>query len=75
VVVSQGVPAPCQPSRPITRDFWEAIKKAGDKVRSNDSSLELVRLERASRVSSLSCSFVNTIAGATRNFSLQCESS
>jgi hypothetical protein len=53
----------------------EAIKKGGDKVRANDSSLELVRLERASRVSSLSCSFVNTIAGATRNFSLQCESS
>jgi hypothetical protein len=37
-------------------------------------SLTLVRLERASRVISLSCSFVNPIAGATRNFSLQCKS-
>jgi branched-chain amino acid transport system substrate-binding protein len=40
VVVSQVVPSPYQPSRQITREFLEAIKKGGDKVRANYSSME-----------------------------------
>ena len=40
VVVSQVVPSPYQPSRQITREFLEAIKKGGDKVQANYSSLE-----------------------------------
>ena len=40
VVVSQVVPSPYQPSRPITREFLEAIKKGGDKVQPNYSSME-----------------------------------
>lgn len=40
VVVSQVMPSPYQPSRQITREFLEAIKKGGDKVQANYSSLE-----------------------------------
>ena len=40
VVVSQVVPSPYQPSRQITREFLDAIKKAGDKVQPNYSSME-----------------------------------
>jgi branched-chain amino acid transport system substrate-binding protein len=40
VVVSQVVPSPYQPSRPVTREFLEAIKKSGDKVQANYSSME-----------------------------------
>ena len=40
VVVSQVVPSPYQPSRQITREFLEAIKKGGDKVQPNYSSME-----------------------------------
>lgn len=40
VVVSQVVPSPYQPSRPITREFLAAIKKDGNKVRPNYSSME-----------------------------------
>ena len=40
VVVSQVMPSPYQPSRPITREFVEAIKKGGDKVQANYSSME-----------------------------------
>lgn len=40
VVVSQAVPSPYQPSRQITREFLDAIKKAGDKVQPNYSSME-----------------------------------
>lgn len=40
VVVSQVVPSPYQPSRPITREFLEAIKKGGSKVQPNYSSME-----------------------------------
>lgn len=40
VVVSQVVPSPYQPSRPITREFLDAIKKGGDKVQPNYSSME-----------------------------------
>ena len=40
VVVSQVVPSPYQPSRPITREFLDAIKKGGDKVQANYSSME-----------------------------------
>ena len=40
VVVSQVVPSPYQAARPITREFLEAIKKGGDKVQPNYSSLE-----------------------------------
>ena len=40
VVVSQVVPSPYQPSRQITREFLEAIKKGGDKVQANFSSME-----------------------------------
>eukprot|EP01030_Chromulinospumella_sphaerica_P010910 gene10910-10715_t len=40
VVVSQVVPSPYQPSRQITREFLEAIKKGSDKVQANYSSME-----------------------------------
>ena len=40
VVVSQVVPSPYQPSRQITREFLAAIKKGGDKVQANYSSME-----------------------------------
>ena len=40
VVVSQVVPSPYQPSRPITREFLDAIKKGGDKVQAYYSSME-----------------------------------
>ena len=40
VVVSQVVPSPYQPSRQTTREFLDAIKKAGDKVQPNYSSME-----------------------------------
>ncbi len=40
VAVSQVVPSPYQPSRQITREFLDAIKKAGDKVQPNYSSME-----------------------------------
>ena len=40
VVVSQVVPSPYQPSRQITREFLEAIRKGGDKVQPNYSSME-----------------------------------
>ncbi|MFT4242411.1 MAG: ABC transporter substrate-binding protein [Acidovorax sp.] len=40
VVVSQVVPSPYQPSRPITREFLDAIKKGGNKVQANYSSME-----------------------------------
>ena len=40
VVVSQVVPSPYQPSRQITREFLDAIKKGGDKVQPNYSSME-----------------------------------
>ena len=40
MVVSQVVPSPYQPSRQITREFLEAIRKGGDKVQPNYSSME-----------------------------------
>lgn len=40
VVVSQVVPSPYQPSRQITREFVDAIKKGGNKVQANYSSME-----------------------------------
>ena len=40
VVISQVVPSPYQPSRQITREFLDAIKKGGDKVQANYSSME-----------------------------------
>lgn len=40
VVVSQVMPSPYQPSRQITREFLDAIKKGGDKVQPNYSSIE-----------------------------------
>ncbi|WP_298214441.1 ABC transporter substrate-binding protein [Acidovorax sp.] len=40
VVVSQVVPSPYQPSRQITREFLESIKKGGSKVQPNYSSME-----------------------------------
>ncbi|MCW5323312.1 ABC transporter permease [Verminephrobacter aporrectodeae subsp. tuberculatae] len=40
VVVSQVVPSPYRPAHQITREFLEAIKKGGDKVQPNYSSLE-----------------------------------
>lgn len=40
VVVSQVVPSPYQPSRLITREFLEAIKKDGNTVQANYSSME-----------------------------------
>ncbi len=39
VVVSQVVPSPYSPTRPIAREFLESIKKAGD-VQANFSSME-----------------------------------
>ena len=40
VVVSQVVPTPYSASRPITREFIEAIGKGGNKVQPNFSSME-----------------------------------
>jgi branched-chain amino acid transport system substrate-binding protein len=40
VVVSQVVPTPYSASRPITREFVEAIGKGGNKVQPNFSSME-----------------------------------
>jgi len=40
VVVSQVMPSPYQSARPLTREFQEAIKKSGNKVQANYSSLE-----------------------------------
>lgn len=40
VVVSQVVPSPYSASRPITRDFLDAIAKGGNKVQPNYSSME-----------------------------------
>lgn len=40
VVVSQVVPSPYTASRPISREFAEAIKKGGGKVQANFSSME-----------------------------------
>ena len=40
VVVSQVVPSPYSPTRQITREFHEAIKRGGGAVRPNYSSLE-----------------------------------
>lgn len=40
VVVSQVVPSPYSPSRPITREFLDAIAKGGNKVQANFSSME-----------------------------------
>ncbi|WCM87745.1 ABC transporter substrate-binding protein [Acidovorax sp. NCPPB 3576] len=40
VVVSQVMPSPYQSARQLTREFQEAIKKGGNKVQSNYSSLE-----------------------------------
>jgi branched-chain amino acid transport system substrate-binding protein len=40
VVVSQVVPSPYSPTRPIAREFLEAIKKGGNEVQANFSSME-----------------------------------
>jgi len=40
VVVSQVVPSPYSPVRPVSREFLAAIKKGGDKVQANYSSME-----------------------------------
>ena len=40
VVVSQVVPSPYSPSKPITREFLDAIAKGGNKVQANFSSME-----------------------------------
>jgi branched-chain amino acid transport system substrate-binding protein len=40
VVVSQVVPSPYNPARPIAREFAEAIKKTGGDVQANFSSME-----------------------------------
>lgn len=40
VVVSQVVPSPYNPARPITREFVAAIKKGGNSVQANYSSME-----------------------------------
>jgi branched-chain amino acid transport system substrate-binding protein len=40
VVVSQVVPSPYSPTRPIAREFLEAIKKGGSEVQANFSSME-----------------------------------
>jgi branched-chain amino acid transport system substrate-binding protein len=40
VVVSQVVPSPYSASRPITREFLDAIAKGGSKVQANYSSME-----------------------------------
>ena len=40
VVVSQVVPSPYNPARPIAREFVEAVKKAGAPYQANFSSME-----------------------------------
>ncbi|MBX3609371.1 MAG: ABC transporter substrate-binding protein [Hydrogenophaga sp.] len=40
VAISQVVPNPFSTARPITRDFFDAIARGGDKVQPNFSSLE-----------------------------------
>ena len=40
VVVSQVVPSPYNASKPITREFRDAIARGGDKVQANFSSME-----------------------------------
>ena len=40
VVVSQVVPSPYSPTRPIAREFLESIKKGGSEVQVNFSSME-----------------------------------
>ena len=40
VVVSQVVPSPYSPTRPIAREFLESIKKGGNDVQANFSSME-----------------------------------
>jgi branched-chain amino acid transport system substrate-binding protein len=40
VVVSQVVPSPYSPTRPIAREFLESIKKGGGDVQANFSSME-----------------------------------
>jgi branched-chain amino acid transport system substrate-binding protein len=40
VVVSQVVPSPYSPTRPIAREFLESIKKGGGEVQANFSSME-----------------------------------
>jgi len=40
IVVSQVVPSPYSPVRPIAREFAEAVKKAGGRAQANYSSLE-----------------------------------
>lgn len=40
VVVSQVVPSPYNPARPIAREFVEAVKKAGGEAQVNFSSME-----------------------------------
>src|SRR5690606_14054096 len=40
VVISQVVPNPFSTTRPITREFLDAIARGGDKVQANYSSLE-----------------------------------
>ena len=40
VVVSQVMPSPYSAARPITREFFDAIKKAGGDYRANFSSME-----------------------------------
>ena len=40
VVVSQVMPTPYTQSRPITREFLDAIKQGGNKVQANFSSME-----------------------------------
>lgn len=40
VVVTQVVPSPYYPARPIAREFSDAVKKAGGQVQANFSSME-----------------------------------
>jgi len=40
VVVSQVMPSPYSPARPIAREFAEAVKKAGSNAQANFSSME-----------------------------------
>ena len=40
VVVSQVVPSPYNPAKPLARDFTAAVKQGGDKVQANFSSME-----------------------------------
>jgi ABC-type branched-subunit amino acid transport system substrate-binding protein len=40
VVVSQVVPSPYNPASPLTREFVEAVRKAGAEARANFSSME-----------------------------------